>query len=215
MRKIARSESLTEQAYKEIKSSIVNNRVEPLDYLAEEQIANQLGISRTPIREALKQLAYEGLVELRKGSKARVSKVSPEEAIDYQMLRERLETMAAFLAAEHVVDKDIEALRNISYEQMECIESNDFNQFLELDNEFHSYIAGLARNVKLKEYIENLNNHLQRYIILTNTLGESVKEAVEEHFYIIDALEVKNGKLAEEKMKHHITRVMERIFDKK
>ncbi|PSL46988.1 GntR family transcriptional regulator [Salsuginibacillus halophilus] len=212
MRKIYRAESLTEQAYRLIKDSIINTEVEPMEELAEEKIAGELGISRTPIREALKQLAFEGLVELRKGTKARVSSVSPEEALDYQLLREQLEAMAAKYAAKHATENDVAHLKDVTNKQHDSIKDGDFHRFIDLDYEFHHYIAVLSQNKKLQEFTENLNSQVQRFLILTQTLTESVTQAVNEHLAIIEAIESHDGSLAEVQMKTHIERVTKRIF---
>ncbi len=212
MEKIKPPETLTEQAYKAIKSSIINNEVKPLEYLAEEKIANDLGISRTPIREALRQLSYEGLVEMNKGTRARVSAVSPEDALDYQILREKLETLSAGLVAKCRTNKDIAFLEKICNDQEYCIKVNDFHQFIELDLQFHSYLAETSKNSKLKEFVVNLINQIQRFLVLTNTLQESGFGAIEEHREIIEAIKRQNQEEAEEKMRLHVQNVTKRIL---
>ncbi|WP_336511499.1 GntR family transcriptional regulator [Alteribacter salitolerans] len=212
MDKLKRPQSLTEQAYREIKRSIINNEVEPLAYLAEEKIANNLGISRTPIREALKQLAFEGLVELRKGSKARVSSVSPEDALDYQLLRERLESLSAELAANYTTERDIRELIEITKQQNKSLELKDYHQFIELDYQFHSKIAELSNNKKLVEFINYLNLQVQRFLVLSNTLSDSGIEAVDEHYVIIEMLQKQESEQAGVTMQNHIKNVTRRIF---
>ncbi|WP_226580981.1 GntR family transcriptional regulator [Halobacillus litoralis] len=215
MERIARTETLMEQAYKAIKASIINNEVVPGDYLAEERIASQLGISRTPIREALKKLAFEGLVEVKKGSKARVGSVSPENAHDYLLVRERLESMAAGLASSLATEEDIKELRSICERQRESIDERNFHKFIDLDYAFHSYIAEVSKNKKLKEFIENVNSQIQRFLILTSTLSDSAIGAVEEHYRVIEAMEMNDPKRAEAEMEMHIRQVTKRIIDQK
>ncbi|QHT48009.1 GntR family transcriptional regulator [Bacillus sp. SB49] len=215
MRPIAPRETLMEQAYKAIKASIVNNEVQPGDNLAEERIASQLGISRTPIREALKRLAFEGLVELKKGSKAKVSSVTPENAYDYQLIRERLESMAAGLASRFATAEDVERLTEICVKQKESIDERDYHQFIELDYDFHSTVADISQNEKLKEFIENLYSQIQRFLILTSTLSDSAIGAVEEHYRIIEAIKSNDPVLAEHSMEEHIKQVTRRIINYK
>ncbi|GEN54530.1 GntR family transcriptional regulator [Halobacillus faecis] len=215
MERIARTETLMEQAYKAIKASIINNEVVPGDYLTEEKIASQLGISRTPIREALKKLAFEGLVEVKKGSKARVSSVSPENAHDFLLVRERLESMAAGLACTLATEEDVKELRRLSDMQRASIDEQNFHKFIDLDYAFHSYIAEISGNKKLKEFIENLNSQIQRFLILTSTLSDSAIGAVEEHYRVIDAIENNDSKQAEREMETHIQQVTKRIINHK
>ncbi|MCE7793191.1 GntR family transcriptional regulator [Salipaludibacillus sp. CUR1] len=212
MRKIKPTETLAEQAYKVIKQAIIANDFEPLEILAEEQLAAKLGISRTPIKSALTQLAYDGLVEMKPGRKARVSTVSMKDVVDYQVLRESLETLAARLAVEHIDSQQINLLKDICARQKEAIVEGDYSKFLELDNEFHFSIAGFSKNEQLKDYIVNLIYKVQRFLILSNTLQESAIGAVEEHLEVVKALETREPLKAEEQMKLHVQNVTKRIL---
>ncbi|KHF39514.1 GntR family transcriptional regulator [Halalkalibacter okhensis] len=212
MKKLKPSETLAEQAYKVIKQAIIENDFQPLEILAEEHLASKLGISRTPIKAALNQLAFEGLVEMKPGRKAKVSMISMQDVSEFQIIRESLETLAVRLATGHIDEKKICHLQDICDQQKEAIKESDYSKFLELDNEFHFTIAEFSKNVQLKEYIENLIYQVQRFLILSNTLQESATGAVEEHLRIVKALSTKITFDAEEQMKLHVQNVTKRIL---
>lgn len=209
--KIKQNRTLADQAYTLIKKSIVNNELKPGDWLAEEEIASQMGISRTPIRSALTQLSYEGLVEMSPGKRARVSTISDKDIRDFLVIREVLEALAAELATTEMTETDFEDLEDIVARQKKSIESEDFTQFVELDRQFHSRIASVTNNKKLSEFVENLNTQLQRFLILTGTLQKAAREAVEEHENIVEALRTKKADKAKEAMAYHVRQVSERM----
>ena len=212
MKKIKPTETLAEQAYRIIKQAIINNEIQPEEVLAEEHLANKLGISRTPIKAALSQLEFDGLVEMKPGRKARVSKISMHDVVDFQVIRESLETLAARLATEHIDEKQIQRLTTICEQQKETIVENDYSKFLELDNQFHFSIVEYSKNEQLKKYIENLSYQVQRYLILSDTLQASATGAVAEHLQIIEALKTKIPAEAEKQMKLHVQNVTKRIL---
>ncbi|MDV2582172.1 GntR family transcriptional regulator [Alkalibacillus haloalkaliphilus] len=212
MKKLKPTETLTEQAYRVIKQAIINNEFEPDEVLAEEHLAEDLGISRTPIKAALKQLEFDGLVDLKTGRKARVSKISLNDLNDIQVLRESLETLATRLAAKKVEEQQLVKLEGICAQQRQAIVEDDYSKFIELDNDFHFEIADISGNEQLKKYIVNLSHQVQRFLILSDTLQGSAAGAVDEHLQIIEALRNKNPIKAEEQMLLHVQNVTKRIL---
>ncbi len=211
MQKLKSAGSLSDQAYDVIKNAIINNEIKPLEYLTEEHLGEKLGISRTPIRTALKRLVYEGLVEMGLNKQTRVRAISIEEAQDYQILRASLEPLAAKLACITIDAEQLEFLKEICVQQRESIVEKNFSQFINLDTQFHSYLAEFTNNHKLKEFINSLRIQMQRYIILTNTIRMSATEAIEEHFQIITALERKDPEEAATCMANHIKNISNRL----
>lgn len=205
--KIPQSETLADQAYRAIKRAIIQNKFLPGDLLPEETMASMLGISRTPLRKALHRLAYEGLVEMETGRAARVAVISEKDMEDFLKLRELLEVFSAEQAVTHVTDTFIKQLKEMMKEQRESIDNKDLYRFIEIDSSFHVSIASVTNNQKLREFVENLNNHLHRYLILTGTLEESADQAYQEHLEIIQALQERNAGKAGAAMKEHIRNV--------
>ncbi|MCK1993226.1 GntR family transcriptional regulator [Peribacillus muralis] len=211
MEKLKSAGSLSDQAYDILKKSIINNELKPMELLVEEQIASQLGISRTPVRTSIRRLAYEGLVEIETSKTTRVSKVSFKEAQDFQIIRETLEPLAAKLAFKRVDPKSLEQLKLLLQRQQECIENQDYSKFINLDTEFHCLIAKLSNNTKLHEFISSLRDHLQRYLIQTK--HESALDAIIEHQQIVASFENGNAKEAAEMMENHVKKVSTRFTE--
>ena len=210
MEKIVQSESLEDRAYNEIKKAIIRGDFNPGDPLPEETVASLLGISRTPIRKAIARLAYDGLLSQEKGKMARVSVISGQDFQHYIKLRKVLEVFAAEEAATLVTDKTISLLEVLMQSQKKAIEDNDMYMYIDLDSQFHLKIAEISGNNKLQDFIEQINNQLTRYLVLSGKLSESVEKAYEEHLKIIEALKERDAQKAGEAIYLHINNVERR-----
>lgn len=210
MEKIVQSESLEDRAYNEIKKAIIRGDFNPGDPLPEETVASLLGISRTPIRKAIARLAYDGLLSQEKGKMARVSVISGQDFQHYIKLRKVLEVFAAEEAATLVTDKTISLLEVLMQSQKKAIEDNDMYMYIDLDSQFHLKIAEISGNNKLQDFIEQINNQLTRYLVLSGKLSESAEKAYEEHLKIIEALKERDAQKAGEAIYLHINNVERR-----
>ena len=207
IKKIVQSETLADRAYMEIKKAIIRGDFEPGDPLPEENVASLLGISRTPIRKAITKLAYDGLVTLEKGKIARVAVISKQDFEHYMKLRKVLEVFSAEEAAQLVTDHLIVQLETLMNNQKKALEENDLYTYIDIDSRFHVKIAEISGNNRLQDFIEQINNQLTRYLVLSGTLADSAKEAYEEHLHIIDALKERDSKKAGEAIRLHIENV--------
>ena len=213
MKKITKTLSLADQAYEMIRKAIISGKLAPEEDLPEEKIATDLGISRTPLREALRKLAIEGLVELHKGRPAMVATFSKEDALHQMELRKVLETYNIERIAKTFDPRLLRNLKkNIDY-QLEAVEVDDFHDFIDLDREFHLLLAGKSHNPKLSEIIENVNTGVNRaFLVLSNTLPISAKEAVGEHKSIVEALEMQDSQIAKGEMEKHMANIERRFL---
>ena len=213
MKKIEKTLSLADQAYEMIRSAIISGKLAPEEELPEEKIAADLGISRTPLREALRKLAIEGLVELHKGRPAMVATFTKEDALHQMELRKVLETYNIEKIADTFDLKLIKGLkRNISH-QLKAVTTDDFEHFIDLDREFHLLLAGKSHNPKLREIIEQVNTGVNRaFLVLSNTLPLSAKEAVDEHIHILEALEKQDSQKAKVEMEKHMANIERRFL---
>jgi DNA-binding GntR family transcriptional regulator len=212
MKKIAKERSLGEQAYDIIKQSIISGDLSPGDVLPEEKVAGDLGISRTPLREALQLLAQDGLIVMEKGKRAAVASYSPSEALDYLEVRSVLEAYN-IQTIEYKLDEalisDLE--KNIGLQER-TIKDLDYQEFNDLDWAFHLLLAERNKNKTLAEMIKQVNKGVNRaFLLLSKTLPISVKDAVEEHKSIVNALKDRDISLAKLKMEYHIQQVGKRI----
>jgi DNA-binding GntR family transcriptional regulator len=212
MKKIVQNESLSEKAFNLLKKAIISGELLPDEVLPEEKLAKDLGISRTPIREALMQLAMEGLIVMQKGRPARVATFTIEESLHFIELRRVLEIYNIEKIATIADEKLISELKDNVDRQMKAVASNDYQDFLELDREFHLILASKNDNKKMGEMIHQMNNGVNRaFLTLSNTIHFSAKDACEEHLKLIMALESNDVALSREHMIEHMNNVERRF----
>jgi DNA-binding GntR family transcriptional regulator len=153
-----------QQAYNKIKNAIITYELPPETILVERTLSEQLGISRTPIREALKQLEVEGYVSNLPGKGFFVSKLYYEDFIEYFEIKESLESMAAKLCCIRKTKEIIEDLENCFYAHKEAVESKEYDVAHELDIGFHLvYIKG-SQNQRLENAMKSVNDITRRVL---------------------------------------------------
>ncbi|WP_134701210.1 GntR family transcriptional regulator [Ammoniphilus sp. YIM 78166] len=210
--KLQQTETLSDRAYRELKRAIIQGEFLPGDPLPEESVASMLGISRTPLRKAITRLAYDGLIVLETGKKARVAEYSLVDLDHFLQLRQLLEPFNAQQIASYITDEELDELEQLIQVQKEAIEQHDMYQFIESDSQFHIMLAEINHNHKLKEFIEQLNTSFYRnYLILSGTLEEYAAIAFSEHLPIIEALRHRQPEQAGEAMKTHIQNIEARL----
>ena len=213
LRKIKKPESLADQAYNLIRKDILTGTLAPNEELREEKFAMELGISRTPLREAIRRLATDGLVVLQTGKPAVVSSFTKEDALNQMEVRKLLETYNIEAVARNVTPKFMKALRDNLKLQKRAAEKNDFHEFIELDREFHLLLADQNPNMKLREMIHGINTGVNRaFLILANTYPISAMEASGEHEEIATALENQDEQAARKAMLEHMDNIERRFL---
>ena len=160
--KIKPTSSIREKVYDHLKHQILKNQIPSDAILMETHLAKQIGISRTPVREALHFLEKEGLLEaLRAGY--RVRQIDWHEVEEVVEIRKEVEALAARWAAERIVSEEIEALKaNLAQSQM-MIEQDSLEHFPELDAQFHEIISQASRSRRLVDLIQSLRSDMLRY----------------------------------------------------
>jgi DNA-binding GntR family transcriptional regulator len=204
--------SLSDHAYVIIKDAIVNNQLLPRQVLSEEALANQLGISRTPLRAAMRRLAFERLISF-SGKSAAVADISEEEIRKVFPVRIALEPVAAGIAAQVMTTGHLEELEVILGQQTAAMDVSDYSLYLRRDFEFHTLIAGCTRNEMLQSMVEQVNVHIHRFLALSSTLQRYSRAAVLEHQRVLAALKEQNAQLAEGAMHEHVFNATNRILD--
>lgn len=213
MRRIAPRETLAQQAYRQLREEIVSARLEPNEELPEERLSAQLGISRTPLREALMRLSMEGLVILRKGSPATVATFTIEESRHLMEIRRVLEVHNLEKISGELNDSVFNHLESNLHCQAEAVANDEFHNFIESDREFHLILSSLNENPKTKELLNQMNTGVNRaFLILSNTLPISAKEAYEEHRTIVEALKAGDITGAKQRMNQHLMNVEQRFL---
>jgi len=213
LRKIKKPESLADQAYDLIRKDILTGKLAPNEDLREEKFAMELGISRTPLREAIRRLATDGLVNLQTGKPAMVSSFTKEDALHQMEVRKLLETYNVEQVVHCVTPQFLIRLKDNLKLQKTASDNNNFHDFIELDREFHLLLADQNPNIKLCEMIHTINTGVNRaFLILANTYPISAMEASGEHQEIIAALEKQNELAARIAMHEHMDNIERRFL---
>ena len=198
---------VTDWVYEELKSAIVDLRLAPGDPLREATLADQLGVSKTPIREALTRLEQEGLVETTSFKGAVVTGYSRQDLLEIYELRELLENAAARTAAESMADADRDRLDRICRESRKLKKNHDAAGLAALISAFDDVLFEQVRNSRIRALIENLRAHLTRIGHLTAEIPGRIEASVDEHEKIVQAIAARDPELAERQMSRHIRSV--------
>ncbi|OOM77527.1 HTH-type transcriptional regulator McbR [Clostridium puniceum] len=209
---IKKDKSLSDKAYDIIKEAIISNKLKPGEILAEEKLAEELQISRTPIKAALLKLVYEEIAEINQSKNVVVSDITQKEIEDITLVRESLESLAVLLLKDNITKKQIEEIKNRYIEQLHMVEDHRNEDFIELDYEFHTKIAEYANNSFLRDMIKKANLITKRFLILSGTVDKYGSIANKEHKEIINYIEKEEFELASEAMKRHLQNVNERML---
>ena len=202
-----RQPTLSEQAYNQIKDAICQGSVAPGDILSENQIAQQLGMSRTPVREALRALASEGFVEIRNGIGAYVKPLSSKDMEDLYEVRCLLEMQAIKTSIYRISNDEIDDLTRrfqAIYDACEQGDSPAQGEFSELDWELHSLLVDRCTNNYIKEIVAGNNSNLRRYQSLSDNVLGDVHESARQHLEILRVLRSRDLDKLEEVLHAHL-----------
>ena len=207
--KLIESPNLRDRVYEILKRSIVFQEILPGEKIDEEAIAQQLGVSRTPIRETLCRLENEGIVKVVPRRGAFVVKHSREKITEILMVREVLEGFAARLAVDHLDGKSIEKMK-LLFEDFSGTNIRERSRdYTQADLEFHNLIITASHNNLLINIMNTLNDHVQMLRIQTVSHEGRMEQSLVEHFKIIQAMEQKDHSSAEYLMREHIRKMRE------
>lgn len=199
--------NLSEQAYDQIKDAICKGQISPGEILSESQLASQLGMSRTPVREALRALSSEGFVDVRNGIGAYVKPLSSKDMEDLYEVRCLLELQAVRTSIYRITDEEIDALEarfQALYDACERGEHPGQGEFSGLDWALHSLLVERCTNNYIKEIIAGNNSNLRRYQALSvDALGD-VHESARQHLEILRILRTRDLAALSEALHAHL-----------
>jgi len=210
--KIEGYELLSQKVYRVLKTEIIKGSLKPGTKLLEGKIAEQMEVSRTPIREALRELAAEGFVKISPNQGVVVSNASIEDVQEVLQIRGVLEGLAARLAAKIMNKEEIKELENYLKQMEYYTNKNDALAFSEMDAEFHELILGICGNNRLIQIRKNLSDQAHRYRIRSLSIPGRLKYSLKEHREIVEALKRKDVKQADRLSQKHIENVLENIL---
>lgn len=154
---------LRDEVFNTLRERILKGVYKPGERLMEIHLADQLGVSRTPIREAIRMLELEGLVKMVPRKGAQVAKISKEDLQDVLEVRKALDTLSVKLACERITEDEIKLLNNAEREFEKALASKDVREIAEADVAFHDVIHSATKNGRLKSMISNLAERIYRY----------------------------------------------------
>lgn len=210
--KIEGYELLSQKVYRVLKTEIVKGNLKPGVKLLEDKIANQMGVSRTPVREALRELAAEGFVEMTPNQGMIVTTVSLEDLKEVLQIRGVLEGLATYLAAKMITREDIIKLERIINKMNICIIKDDTLAFSDLNADFHDLILKICGNKRLIRICSNLSDRAHRFRIRSLSIPGRLKYALKEHREILEALKKKDSEQADKLSQKHIKNVLKNIL---
>jgi DNA-binding GntR family transcriptional regulator len=198
--------------YELLRQRIMEGTLKPGEKLNERELAKQANMSRTPIREALKRLAYEGFVETLRQRGAFVKKYSPDELDVLHKMLFRMESLALEIAAPKLQKPDFVKLQKmLSAMQSEAAE-HDTKRFISLNMKFHLLFAEKSGSTELTRTIALLLGQIMRLLYVRIAIGSDATLYIEEHQEILDALQGKNGKSPVKTLEKHIERSRQSVL---
>ncbi|SDI75701.1 GntR family transcriptional regulator [Propionivibrio dicarboxylicus] len=195
-----------------IRDLIVEGILPPGIKLNERALCETLGVSRTPLREAIKVLATEGLVDITPNKGASVSSMSETEIGEVFELMSALEAFSGELACERISPEELSAIKALHYEMLALHARNDLPAYYRCNQRLHDRINEAARNSVLRQTYVGLNRRLNALRFRSNLNAAKWDRAVQEHGEMIKALEARDGKLLASMLRQHIVQKKEIIL---
>ncbi len=206
------SSSLEEKVYLSLEEQIISQKLRPGEAVTEMKLSRELGVSRTPVREALQRLDREGLIKLIPNKGAVVLGISEQDLIDIYKIRMRLEGLAARIAAEK---KDVEFCRQLG-DNIDLtgfyMSKGDIEKVKDLDSEFHDIIYRCCESRMLGKTLSELHRYIASYRKLSLAASGRIDRSLAEHKEIYDAIASGNTDAADELMSKHVERALENLL---
>ncbi len=188
--------TLRERIVSSIRNAIINGQLRPGARIAEPELAEKFGISRTPIREAFRQLETEGFISVIPRKGAIVASFSAQDVSNFYDLKMILEGYAARLAAMSLTESEIDRMEAINRQIEAAAGKKDVRRVLELHNDFHDTFLRACGNEKLHQIVQAMVAQFQRYRMILAMPGR-VEGSIEQHVEIVDAFRRRDPALAE------------------
>jgi DNA-binding GntR family transcriptional regulator len=189
--------TLRERIVESIRNAIVNGQLQAGTRIAEPELADKFGISRTPIREAFRQLESEGFISVVPRKGAIVASLSPQDISNFYDLKMVLEGYAARCAAKTLAPADIAKMETVNRQIETASQKKDIRRVLDLHNEFHDIFLRACGNEKLHAIVQNMVMQFQRFRLILAMPGK-IEGSIRQHRDIIEAFRKRDPDLAEE-----------------
>ena len=195
---------LFEQLADRVREMILAGDYAPGQRLQEKELSETFGVSRTPMREALKVLSSEGLVTLAPNRGAAVTRLNDEELAETFPVMGALEALAGELACTHATDEEIENIARLHWEMIDAFGRRALNDYYTVNESIHTAILEAARNTTLTKQVEQLAGRARRSRFQGEMSEERWRQAVDEHEHILDRLRARDSAGLAEALRRHV-----------
>jgi len=198
-------ESLTERAYQAISSAIARLELKPGESLTQDRLARWLSISRTPVREALRRLEQDAIIQTAPGRGLIVAELTTKDVEDLLEMLSLLEPHAAYLAAQRRTQEQAECMVEIAHSLLALAEQHESESWTEIDRPYHETLLDAAGNLYLRRSIEDVRRRLQRITYHLSVLPEHLVKGSHEHVALAQAIYDRDAEVAADIMRQHIS----------
>lgn len=205
--------SLRGRVFNKLREDILAGKYHENEELKENTIGLELGVSRTPVREALRQLELEGLVTMIPNKGAYVTGITSKDIHDIYIIRSYLEGLCAKWACENITEAQIEALDEVLYLSDFHARRSHYEQLVELDNKFHDLIYKASGSKILNHVLSDFHHYVERIRKITLAVPTRASQSSKEHADILDAIRKRDGGLAEALAHEHIMNTIKNISE--
>ena len=205
--------SLRGKVFQKIRDDILKGRYEENEELRESTLGKELGVSRTPVREALRQLELEGLVKIIPNKGAYVTGITGKDVSDIYIIRSLLEGLCARWATEHITEEQIDKLEEIILLSEYHVNKKKelATQVTKLDGEFHEVLYEASNSRILEHVLSDFHNYVQSARKMSVTNHDRAEKSIAEHKEILQAIKDKDADRAEQLANAHIMKVMKNL----
>jgi DNA-binding GntR family transcriptional regulator len=208
------SQLLREVAYDRLKDAIRHADIPPGEPLSENRISKVMGISRTPVREALQMLSQEGLVEITPGRGVTVAARSFRQILDVLYIRLLLEPELTRLATENITPEQVDALWDSLHKMEKAVECIDRPGWSIADTAWHDTLSAACPNQLLGEMVLQMRNRVHSYASIDHNLQiRQLRNGTAEHRIIVEAIAAGDAEAASEAMRAHLESLRKNLFD--
>lgn len=204
---------LHDQVASRLRTMLIEGRIAPGAKLNERELSEQLRVSRTPLREAIKLLAAEGLVDLLPNRGAVAVKLGEADVLNTFEVLAGLEGMSGVLAAQRITDAELAEIRALHYEMLACFARNDLSGYYRLNAQIHTAINQAARNPVLTKVYRDVNARVQSLRFRTNQNDAKWKLAVKEHEQMLQALDARDAAALRNVLVEHLLHKRDTVLD--
>lgn len=195
---------LRDVVFNTLREAILKGELKPGERLMELQLAAKLGVSRTPIREAIRMLEQEGLAVTIPRKGAEVARMTEKDMEDVLQIRDALDELAASIACEQISQDELDELRRVMHEFEDSTKTGDIKRIAETDVKFHDIIYHATRNPKLENMLNNLREQMYRYRVEYLKDEKNYPVLFKEHSQIVEGLTLKDMEMLTAAMHKHV-----------